>query len=390
MLPWFTAEKPAREWGRYPGFCMLDTIDPASGASRTILAAHPIARLSGCIQEEADRDRLRRAIAILPEQALWIGGIQYGGAFEFACYTQPLTIAENLPESWETVQPPPIQPARLDPLEPEWTREEYASRVRSAQRYISAGDIYQVNLCQRFHAYFEGSALALHLAVRRIAQPRFAAFLPVFGRQVVCGSPELFLRMQGREIETRPIKGTRRRGGNPEEDRRMRAELTRSEKEQAELLMITDLERNDLGQVCEYGSVRVEALAQVDVHPQLYHLSSVVQGRLRTEVDQVEALAACFPGGSITGAPKRRACQIIAELEGFDRRSFCGALGYFSREGAVFNIGIRLAEIEGHHFTAYAGSGIVADSDPEAEYEETLLKARHWKDAAQWLARDFA
>jgi len=390
MLPWFTAEKPAREWGRDPGFCMLDTVDPASGEPRTILAAHPIARIAGRIHEPADAERLRQAIAILPENALWIGGIQYGGAFQFACYPRPLTIADALPESWEKVQPPPIAPARLEPLEAEWSREEYASRVRKAQSYITAGDIYQVNLCQRFESYFEGSALALHLAVRRIAQPRFAAFLPLFGRQVVCGSPELFLRMQGREIETRPIKGTRRRGLHPEEDRQMREELTRSDKEQAELLMITDLERNDLGQVCEYGSVQVEALAQVETHPQLYHLSSIIHGRLRPEVDQVEALAACFPGGSITGAPKRRACQIIEELEGFDRRCFCGAIGYFGREGAVFNIGIRLAEIEGSHFTAYAGSGIVADSDPVAEYEETLLKARHWQDAAQWLARDFA
>jgi len=389
MLPWFTAEPAARELARSPGFCMLDSLDPVSGEPQTLLAANPIARIRGSLQNPAP---LQEAIALmehLPTEVIWAGGFQYDGQFDFLCYPTPMVIGKELPEEWREADPPPIPKAVLRGLEPEWSREEYARRVRRIQDYIVAGDIYQVNLCQRFHGAFEGSPLALHLAVRRIAQARFAAFLPLFDRQIVCGSPELFLRMHGREIETRPIKGTRPRGANPEEDARLREELIHSTKEQAELLMITDLERNDLGQVCEYGSVQVDALAQVDAHPQLFHLSSVIRGKLRPEIDHLSALAACFPGGSITGAPKSRAIRIIEEMEGFDRRSFCGAFGFFSQEGAVFNIGIRLAEIEGHRFTAYAGSGIVADSNPEAEYEETLLKARHWEGAARLLAQEF-
>jgi len=368
---------------------MLDTVDPVNGRPMTLMGNEPIAQVHGHLSQP---DGLRRALfllqkADLPEAAVWAGGFQYDGRFSFACYPRPTVLHEGDSPEPGVLTPPPIPVGRLSAVHPEWTCDRYSEKVRRAQAYIAAGDIYQVNLCQRFHARFVGHPLALHLAVRRIAQPRFAAFLPFDDRHVVCGSPELFLKIHQREITTVPIKGTRPRGSRPEEDQRLREELARSEKEQAELLMITDLERNDLGRVCEYGSVQVDHLAKIDEHPQMFHLSSQVRGRLREDVDPVSAIAACFPGGSITGAPKKRAMEIIQELERFDRRSFCGAFGFFSRQGAVFNIGIRLAEIAGETVTAYAGSGIVADSVPEAEYEESLLKAQHWQAAGEMLGR---
>lgn len=365
---------------------MLDTVDPASGQPITLMGNEPVARVHGHLSQPAN---LRNAISLLnnalPPGAVWAGGFQYDGRFSFACYPRPALLTEAVIPEESDWEPPPVPTGRLSAVEPEWTCDTYSAKVRRAQEYITAGDIYQVNLCQRFHGRFVGHPLALHLAVRRIAQPRFAAFLPIDQGHVVCGSPELFLKIHHREITTAPIKGTRPRGRHPEEDQRLRDELASSEKEQAELLMITDLERNDLGRVCEYGSIQVEQLAKIDEHPQMFHLSSLVHGRLRQDIDPIAAIAACFPGGSITGAPKKRAMEIIQELEGFDRRNFCGALGYFSREGGVFNIGIRLAEIAGERVTAYAGSGIVADSQPQAEYEESLLKAQHWQEAGRML-----
>ncbi len=346
-----------------------------------LAGARPTEVVKGTLaQPESLREAVGR-LSQLPPGAVWAGGVGYDGDFVFACHPSPIRLTEREEASDSMIG----WTGELGPLQPAWSREEYAEKVRRAQAWIAAGDIYQVNLAQPFHGHYRGDPLALHLAVRRIVQPPFASFLPWGEGHLVCGSPELFLRMHGREIETRPIKGTRPRGRTLGEDARLREELRRSEKENAELLMITDLERNDLGQICEYGSVRVAALGEVEAHPQIYHLASVVRGRLRLGEDAVGALAACFPGGSITGAPKRRAMAIIAELEGFARGPFCGAFGWFDAGGGVFNSGIRLAEIGGGLCTAYAGAGIVADSDPEAEYEETLLKAAHWETAGALL-----
>ncbi|NNM30077.1 MAG: anthranilate synthase component I family protein, partial [Akkermansiaceae bacterium] len=249
--------------------------------------------------------------------------------------------------------------------------------VRTAQEYIAAGDIYQVNLSQRFQAAApEDHLFGIYDRLRSVSPAPMAAYLNLDGREVLSSSPETFLRMHGRSIETRPIKGTRPRFADPERDSRSAFELQTSEKEIAELVMITDLERNDLGRVCEFGSVKVTELLQLEHLEQVHHLVSTVTGQLRPGAGHLEALQACFPGGSITGAPKKRATEIIAELEPGPRGLYTGALGYLGFNGeSQFNIAIRTLVKEGGTLSYHVGSGIVADSEPDQEYEETLWKA---------------
>jgi anthranilate/para-aminobenzoate synthase component I len=205
----------------------------------------------------------------------------------------------------------------------------------------------------------------------------FSAYIDCGEYQIASSSPELFLRLSGRHILTRPIKGTRPRGADADRDAQLTYELQTSPKEMAELVMITDLLRNDLGRVCEYGSVQVPELVRLERYPQVQHLVSTVEGRLRADVPHFAAFAACFPGGSITGAPKIRAMEIIDELEPVTRGPYTGALGYlgFNRESQLA-ITIRTAICKEGTVYFQTGAGIVADSNPEAEYEETLAKAR--------------
>jgi aminodeoxychorismate synthase component I len=276
-------------------------------------------------------------------------------------------------------------------VEAEITREEYLWRVRRALDYIAAGDIYQVNLAQRFSADWPVgvSSYGLYAALREVSPAPYAAFLKFGEREILSSSPEQFLRMAGRDVVTRPIKGTRPRFADPVRDERSAAELVSSGKEIAELVMITDLERNDLGQVCEFGSIEVTELARLERFQQVFHLVSTVRGRLRADVDHIAALEACFPGGSITGAPKRRAMEIIAELEKGARGPYTGAIGYFGANGeSQFNIAIRTAVISAGRIEYQVGAGIVADSDPAAEYEETLHKGRGLRKALdEWQKR---
>lgn len=258
-----------------------------------------------------------------------------------------------------------------------FTREEYLNACRRILDYIAAGDCYQVNLSQRFSAPYEGSPWALYRRLRQASPAPYAAFLETDEATICSISPERFLRITGREIESRPIKGTRPRGASPEEDARLAAELLSSEKDRAELVMIVDLVRNDLGRVCEYGSVHVPEPWRLESHPQVHHLVATVRGRLRKDAGPVDALRASFPGGSITGAPKVRAMEIIEELEPHHRGVYTGNIGYISLDGqADWNIAIRTAVVTGGRAYYQAGGGIVADSQPEAEYEETLDKAR--------------
>ncbi len=257
------------------------------------------------------------------------------------------------------------------------TRPAFLAAVARAQRYIRAGDIYQVNLSQRLAAPWEFSGWELFTRLLAVSPAPFAAFLDCADFQIASSSPEQFLRMSGPHIATRPIKGTRPRSSDATHDAQLATELQTSAKERAELVMITDLLRNDLGRVCEFGSVKVPQLAQLERFAQVQHLVSAVEGRLRKDVTHFAALASAFPGGSITGAPKFRAMEIIDELEPLARGPYCGCLGYlgFNRESQL-SISIRTAILK--DATAYfnVGAGIVADSVPEAEYEETLAKAR--------------
>jgi para-aminobenzoate synthetase component 1 len=262
------------------------------------------------------------------------------------------------------------------------TRPEFLSAVARAQAYIRAGDIYQVNLSQRLRSACPWSGYDLFERLLAVSPAPFAAYFDCGTFQVASSSPEQFLRLSGQHIVTRPIKGTRPRSPDATRDAQLAYELRTSAKELAELVMITDLLRNDLGRVCEFGSVQVPELAKLERFPQVQHLVSTVEGRLRWNVTHFAALSACFPGGSITGAPKFRAMEVIDELEPLARGPYCGCHGYlgFNRESQL-SVSIRTAIRHGDHAYFHVGAGIVADSTPEAEYDETLAKARGFQAA---------
>jgi len=264
-------------------------------------------------------------------------------------------------------------------LESNFTRAGFEAAVSRIRDYIAAGDVYQVNLSQRFHAPFTGWPLALYRRLRARNPAPFGAYLEFSGAHIASISPERFLRLDAatRTVEARPIKGTRPRGTTPIRDSALARELVESEKDRAENVMIVDLLRNDLGKVCRPGSIHVPKLFALESHAAVHHLVSTVTGGLLDGADAFDLLHAAFPGGSVTGAPKIRAMQIIAELERAPRGLYCGAIGYVSVTGAMdFNIPIRTIVLQGGTATFHAGAGIVWDSEPAAEYQETLAKAR--------------
>ena len=258
-----------------------------------------------------------------------------------------------------------------------FTRERYIDVVERILEYIRAGDVFQVNLSQRFTAPLRENPATIYSRLLASAPARYGGLLDFGDHALICNSPELFLQVipdeetGTRQLQTRPIKGTRPR--QPGLD----AELLHSPKDQAELNMIIDLERNDLGRVCETGSVKVAEPRTVETHPTVYHGAATITGALRSDVTFVDLLRATFPGGSVTGAPKIRAMQIIDELEPVRRGPYCGAIGYLASDGTImFNIAIRTMIVTGDKVHIPVGGGIVADSDPANEYEETLVKTR--------------
>ena len=257
------------------------------------------------------------------------------------------------------------------------TKDEFEGMVRTAKEYIAAGDVYQVVLSQRFEAEFGGDAFMAYRALRHVNPSPYMYFIRMGDRSIVGSSPEMLVRVEGRKIQTHPIAGTRPRGKTEEEDLRMADELKRSEKERAEHVMLVDLGRNDLGRVSAYGSVKVPTYMTLERYSHVMHLVSIVEGRLADEYDRLDALVACFPAGTVSGAPKVRAMEIVAELENRRRGVYAGAVGYLDFAGNLdFCITIRTTVIEGGHAYVQAGAGIVADSNPTAEYEETRDKAR--------------
>ena len=252
----------------------------------------------------------------------------------------------------------------------------YSQAFDRIQAYIRAGDCYQVNYALRFAAPCAGDVWPLYQALRRRNPAPYAAWLNLPGTQVLSSSPESFLHLADGLVTTRPIKGTRPRGATPEADAQLAAELAASPKDRAENLMIVDLLRNDLGKVCVPGSVVVPALFAVEPFATVQHLVSTVQGRLRPGKTALDLLRATLPGGSITGAPKHRAMQIIDELEPAARGVYCGAIGWLKRDAMHLNIAIRTAVAAGGEVSFWAGGGLVADSEVVAEYQECLDKAR--------------
>jgi para-aminobenzoate synthetase component 1 len=266
--------------------------------------------------------------------------------------------------------------ARISTPQSNLAREDFIGLVRRAQAYIRSGDIYQVNLSHRLTAECGLPAFNVFRRLGEVSPAPYSGFLDAGAFQLASSSPELFLRLSGAHITTRPIKGTRPRSADPTRDAQLSYELLTSPKETAELVMITDLLRNDLGRVCEFGSVHVPDLMTLERFPHVQHLVATVEGRLRPKIAHLEALRACFPGGSITGAPKFRAMEIIDELEPVSRGPYTGAFGYlgFNRESQL-SIIIRTALLKDGLVHFHVGAGIVADSSPEAEYDETMAKA---------------
>ncbi|MFZ1427679.1 MAG: aminodeoxychorismate synthase component I, partial [Geminicoccaceae bacterium] len=267
-----------------------------------------------------------------------------------------------------------------------FTATGYEAAVQRVVDYILAGDIFQANLSQRFLAELPAGmdAWGLYRRLRRRNPAPFAAFLDFEGVQLASASPERFLELRGRQVETRPIKGTRPRGATPETDRQLGAELLASAKDRAENVMIVDLLRNDLSRVCRDHTVLTPELCVLESFATVHHLVSTVTGELRDGLDAVDLLRATFPGGSITGAPKIRAMEIIAELEPSARGPYCGSIGWLGFDGWMdTSITIRTFAIKGRRVAFQAGGGIVADSEPAAEYAETLDKARALIEALQ-------
>ena len=256
-------------------------------------------------------------------------------------------------------------------------RDQYLAGVRKIKEHIAAGDIYQANLTQRWSLPFSGDPGQLYTALRKASPAPFGTYMNTGECIVVGSSPECFLSVSGRSVETRPIKGTRRRGATDPEDAALKRELEASQKDKAELVMIADLERNDLGRVCEPGSIQVEELHRVESFANVHHLISVVKGELKSGTRFNELMEATFPSGSITGAPKKRAMEILDSVEGTVRGPYTGAMGFLGLDGsASLNVAIRTLILSQGICHLAVGSGIVADSDPESEYEECVTKAR--------------
>jgi anthranilate synthase component 1 len=280
-----------------------------------------------------------------------------------------LPLDEHRPERNRRAKPPRV--------ESNFTRPQFLAAVRKSKQYIRAGDIFQVVISQRFSARTDANPFEIYRALRVLNPSPYMYFLKLGDTAVVGSSPEMLVKVQGREAFYRPIAGTRPRGKDESEDQRLAAELAADAKERAEHIMLVDLGRNDLGRVCEYGSVKVERLEFVERYSHVMHLVSTLRGRLRPDVDCFDALAACFPAGTVSGAPKVRAMEIIDELEPTRRGIYAGAILYLDFSGNLDScIAIRTLVVKKGLASVQAGAGLVADSVPEREFQETVNKAR--------------
>jgi anthranilate synthase component 1 len=293
--------------------------------------------------------------------------------YRFAC-TKIGFLERELGRALSAAEPPAPTPLEVTS---NVTQERFEAMVREAKEHIAAGDIYQVVLSQRFETPFSADPFTAYRALRRVNPSPYMFFLRMGGQAIVGASPEMLVRVEGDRVETHPIAGTRRRGADADEDRVLADELLADEKERAEHVMLVDLGRNDVGRVSRYGSVHVPTYMQIERYSHVMHLVSRVEGRLEEGRDRLDALAACFPAGTVSGAPKIRAMEIIAALEQRRRGVYAGAVGYLDFAGNLdFCIAIRTVVIEAGRAVVQAGAGIVADSVPAAEFQETRAKAR--------------
>ena len=296
-----------------------------------------------------------------------------GALYQFAC--AKLDFLER--ELERGLSHPERHPGAEPAVHSNQTKASFEAGVRTIKEHIAAGDIYQAVLSQRFEAEVTADSFTVYRALRHVNPSPYMYFIRMGKLAIVGSSPEMLVRVEGRAVETHPIAGTRPRGGSEEEDLRLAEELKRNEKERAEHVMLVDLGRNDLGRVCDFGSVRVPQYMALERYSHVMHLVSTVEGRLAEEHDHLDALVACFPAGTVSGAPKIRAMQLLADLEPTRRDIYAGAVGYIDFAGNLdFCIAIRTITIRDGRARIQAGAGIVADSNAAAEYEETRDKAR--------------
>lgn len=388
-------EAVARGLAHLPGLVFFDTagnLPSKHSPPLSIIGARPTEIISGHLSDPSALDHAlkKRNTNLAPDYGFPTGGacgsIDYDGKFTFGIYPELLVFHHQSGEWWEVGnlssqirEAKPPANFTLGTWQDSLPKDLFVETVKTIKEYIAAGDIYQVNLSRRLRAKCDApdGLVFLYDKLRNSSPAPTASYLNLAGREILSSSPETFLRFSGSEVETRPIKGTRPRFADPELDSRSAFDLQRSEKERAELVMITDLLRNDIGQVCEFGSVQVTDMLQLERLQHVHHLVSTIRGTLAPEHSQLSALAACFPGGSITGAPKKRATEIIKDLEPVSRGLYTGAIGFLGFNGeSQFNIAIRTLIHENGYLDYHVGAGIVADSDPIAEFEETEHKAR--------------
>ena len=293
--------------------------------------------------------------------------------YQFACAKidfQQRELERGLSQPERSAGPAPTITSNL-------TKDAFEAGVRAIKERIASGDIYQAVLSQRFEAEVHADPFTVYRALRHVNPSPYMYFMRMGGSAIVGSSPEMLVRVEGNRVETHPIAGTRPRGGTDEEDVRLAEELRRNEKERAEHVMLVDLGRNDVGRVCDFGSIRVPQYMALERYSHVMHLVSTVEGRLSEDHDHLDALVACFPAGTVSGAPKIRAMAILSELEPTRRDLYAGAVGYVDFAGNLdFCIAIRTITIRDGRARVQAGAGIVADSNPAAEYEETRDKAR--------------
>lgn len=388
---------------RKPGTILLETQRPSFSDRYSIVAWEPEKVFQGDI-DTLSRDAFFSFLSDHKDQYLVAGYIGYEACrwmedlpepgkkdrptpdIYLAAYPAYL-IFDHIQDTWFSVcgrhspAPPGIcrtscryEPGRIDGFNQD--KQAYINNVYRILDYIRAGDVYEVNYTQRLYFRYGGDCLELYRRLKRIQPVAFAAYINLGNGVVISGSPELFLRVKAGNILTKPMKGTRKRSSRPSEDRQLRHALSRSEKDRAENTMIVDLMRNDLGRVCDHGSVNVPRPYVVEAYDTVFQMVSYVSGRLRKDVQSGDVIAATFPPGSITGAPKKRVMEIIYELEPNARGVYCGGIGYFQGDEMALNVAIRTLELFDGRGVLGIGGGIVADSDPESEYEESLLKAR--------------
>jgi para-aminobenzoate synthetase component 1 len=386
-----------------PGAILLESQTPSSADRCSFIAWEPEKILRGDVQDLHKDDffsfitshakRYFVAGYIGYEACQWIEDLPQAGAKDtsnphvyLAAYPRFLAFDHNektwscwhkdgpvsVPVSSSQTRSP--LPGKIDGFNQ--SKEAYLENVRRVLDYIRAGDVYQINYTQRVNFSFQSDPFDLYQRLKQVQPVAYGAFINLGDGLVISGSPELFLRLQDKSILSKPMKGTRKRSQQADTDKKLRRELRESKKDQAENIMIVDLMRNDLGRFCVYGSVKVPRLYVVEAYDTVYQMVSYVEGMPRKETELSDIIRATFPPGSITGAPKKRAMEIIYELEPHQRGVYCGAIGYFFQHKMVLNVAIRTLELWNGQGVLGVGGGIVADSDPELEYEESILKAK--------------